>query len=58
MSGKNITILNLHINKGILKKKFTILSIQKKKKKSTLNKIILKKFSPKHNTIKYVNYWI
>ena len=32
MSGKNITILNLHINKGILKKKFTILSIQKKKK--------------------------
>ena len=57
MSGKNITILNLHINKGIFFKKIYNF-VNPKKKKSTLNKIILKKFSPKHNTIKYVNYWI
>ena len=36
MSGKNITILNLHINKGILKKKIYNFVNPKKKKKNQL----------------------
>ena len=37
MSGKNITILNLHINKGILKKKiYNFVNPKKKKKKNQL----------------------